>query len=531
MPAWLLTLDRHVPVRYLMLASCALALAAGLWSDWPLSGQGPSGWTVMGAVLLLIGLHDLAQSRQAVWRHYPVIGHLRFLLAWVRPARGGDIIDSEPDAPPFSRVDLRAEGVSDMRPVGNPQDEKAGGHEWLSHALAPTTVAGHDFRVLIGSAASCRQPYSASVLNVSALRFGPSSAATIEAINGGARQGRFAHETGEGPISEHHRRHGGDLIWAIGSGDVGCHEGNGGFDPQRCAEQAADPQVRMIELQLAHSTFSTPLALMLFVERLRRLSGGKPVGIKLCIGPAWEWFALVKAMQVSRVAPDFIVVDGSEGVTGATPQQRADPTGLPLLEGLQLVHDTLVGVGLRERVRIGCAGEFVNAFDIARAMALGADWCNATPDGRRLHARVVPDTIEQVAACHRHMLEALHELVQAAGLHHPGEFTRSHIVRRRPDGSTAILAECLPPLRSGVLLAAERGEVPWPSPIHARDWPRAQVGSFSPLPMDAVPDDSFGAKHAVAGIAQSRDDVAMVVELPVDRSGVDRHVRVVGMEA
>ncbi|MEY2652996.1 MAG: hypothetical protein RLZZ524_23, partial [Pseudomonadota bacterium] len=307
----------------------------------------------------------------------------------------------------------------------------------------------------------------------------------------------------------------------------------------------------------AHSAFSTPLELMLFIERLRRLSGGKPVGFKLCIGHPWEWFALVKAMRVSRVAPDFIVVDGAEGGTGAAPLEFADHMGMPLLEGLQLVHDTLVGAGLRERIRIGCSGKIVSAFDIARAMALGADWCNAargfmfalgciqaqachtgacptgvaTQDRRRQRALVVPDKIERVAGFHRHTLEALLELVQAAGLQHPGEFQREHVVRRLADGSIATLAQCHPPLRPGVLLAAERGDAPWPSPVYARDWPRAQVGAFSPLPSDADAGASLGAEHAVAGIAQAGDDVAMVVELAVDRGGVDRHVGVVGMEA
>jgi glutamate synthase domain-containing protein 2 len=597
MPAWLLTLDRHVPVRYLMLVACAATLSLGLWRDWP-DASHPGALTLSAAVLLAIGLHDLAQKRHAVLRNYPVIGHLRFLLEWVRPELRQYFIESDHEAAPFSRqqrslVYQRAKGESDKRPFGTQRDLQAVGHEWLTHTLAPTRLAGHDFRVLIGASSSCRRPYSASVFNISAMSFGALSAAAIQALNGGAKQGNFAHDTGEGSISEHHRSHGGDLIWEIGSGYFGCRDDQGRFDPQRYAEQAADPQVRMIELKLsqgakpghggvlpgpkvtpeiarargvpvgvdcvspaAHSAFSTPLEMMLFIERLRRLSGGKPVGFKLCIGHPWEWFALVKAMQVSRVVPDFIVVDGAEGGTGAAPLEFADHMGMPLLEGLQLVHDTLVGAGLRERIRIGCSGKIVSAFDIARAMALGADWCNAargfmfalgciqaqachtgacptgvaTQDARRQRALVVPDKIERVARFHRHTLEALQELVQAAGLAHPGEFQREHIVRRLSDGSTATLAQCHPPLQPGVLLAAERGEAPWPSPVFARDWPRAQVGAFSPLPVGGAPFDSLGAEHPVAGIPETRDDVAVVVELAVDRGGVDRDVRVMGME-
>ena len=565
MPGWLQTLDRHVPIRFLTLLVCAITLAVIGWRG---VGGAYTGVAAAGAGLLMLGTHDLLQRRHAVLRNYPLIGHLRFLLEWIRPELRQYFIESDNEAAPFSRqqrslVYQRAKGESDKRAFGSQRDVQATGHEWMSHSMAPTTLAGHDFRVRIGSAASCTQPYHASVFNISAMSFGALSANAILALNGGAKRGGFAHDTGEGSISTHHRVHGGDLIWEIGSGYFGCRDEQGGFDPIRFAEQATEPQVKMIEIKLsqgglsptAHSAFGTPVELMLFIERLRRLSGGKPVGIKLCVGHPWEWFALVKAMLHTHVAPDFIVVDGSEGGTGAAPLEFADHVGMPLQEGLRLVHDTLVGTGLRERIRIGCAGKVVSAFDIARAMALGADWCNsargfmfalgciqaqnchtgacptgvATQDKLRQRALVVPDKIERVERFHRYTLEALKELVQAAGLTHPREIGAAHIQRRVSSHEISSLADLLVDVVPGAVLAAERGEVAWPDAVFARDWPRARADSFSPaLPPSRQP--SLGAEHPVAGVAQARHDVAVLVELPVDGRGVDRHVGVVGVK-
>ena len=288
----------------------------------------------------------------------------------------------------------------------------AQGYEWINHSMAPSTIASHDFRITIGGARA--QPYSASVFNISAMSFGSLSANAIKALNAGAKRGNFAHDTGEGSISEHHRLNGGDLIWEIGSGYFGCRNPDGSFSEERFRENALDAQVKLIEIKLsqgakpghggvlpgakvtpeiarargvqvgedcispaAHSAFSTPVELMRFIERLRALSGDKPVGFKLCIGHPWEWFALCKAMVETGITPDFIVVDGAEGGTGAAPLEFTDHVGTPLQEGLLLVHNTLVGLNLRDRIAIGCAGKVTSAFDIARLMALGADWCNA----------------------------------------------------------------------------------------------------------------------------------------------------------
>ncbi len=544
MPGWLLALDRYFPIRYLFWLLCAVGalLSAFVWvafDQW--------GWvTLLFTLLVGLGVRDSLQSRRAVLRNYPVIGHLRFLLEFIRPEIRQYFIESDNEAHPFSRqqrslVYQRAKGDPDKRPFGTQLDVGAQGYEWINHSLMPTHVPSHDFRVQVG--AQRAQPYSASVFNISAMSFGALSANAILALNGGARRGGFAHDTGEGSISAHHRVHGGDLIWEIGSGYFGCRSSDGAFDAERFKANACDPQVKMIEIKLSqgakpghggvlpapkvtaeiaaargvpihvdclsparHSAFGTPLELMHFVERLRELSGGKPTGFKLCIGHPWEWLAICKAMLETGITPDFIVVDGAEGGTGAAPLEFTDHVGAPLQEGLLLVHNTLVGLNLRDQVRIGAAGKVVSAFDIARMMALGADWCNAargfmfalgciqaqhchtgacptgvsTQDPLRQRALVVPDKIERVYRFHHHTLEALRELVQAAGLEHPNQIRATHIVRRGGEREVRLLANLLPFVQAGELLAAMRGDVHWPHAVYELYWSRAQATSFAP---------------------------------------------------
>jgi glutamate synthase domain-containing protein 2 len=545
MPNWLLALDRHFPIRWLALLGCAVAMMLGAFT-WVAYKTG--GWVaLLGAAGVVTGLHDLRQSRHSVLRNYPVIGHLRFLLEFIRPELRQYFIESDNEAAPFSRqqralVYQRAKGDLDKRPFGTQLDVGAQGYEWINHSLLPTQLASHDFRVLVGEDRA--QPYSASVFNISAMSFGALSANAIEALNEGARRGRFAHDTGEGSISAYHRVHGGDLVWEIGSGYFGCRDEAGRFSEEAFVRNAGDPQVKLIEIKLSqgakpghggvlpgpkvsaeiaaargvpegvdcisparHSAFATPLELLQFVERLRGLSGGKPVGFKLCIGHPWEWFAICKAMLASGIVPDFIVVDGAEGGTGAAPLEFTDHVGAPLQEGLLLVQNTLVGLNLRSRVRVGCAGKVVSAFDIARLMALGADWCNAargfmfalgciqaqqchtgrcpsgvaTQDPRRRQALVVPSKAERVFRFHDSTLRALKELVQAAGLAHPGQITASHIVRRVVQHEVKLLADTLRFLAPGELSAAERGELPWPHAVYAMHWPLASAQAFAPL--------------------------------------------------
>jgi glutamate synthase domain-containing protein 2 len=541
MNVWLLKLNQYFPIRYTAWLLCSVGL---LLCAFTAIAFHTGGWlALLFALLLGVGLHDILQSRHSVLRNYPVIGHLRFLLEFIRPEMRQYFIESDNEAAPFSRqqrslVYQRSKGEPDKRPFGTQMDVGATGYEWINHSLVPTVLPTHDFRITIG--AEREQPYLASVFNISAMSFGALSANAILALNAGAKAGGFAHDTGEGSISAHHRVNGGDLIWEIGSGYFGCRNDDGSFNAERFAANARDPQVKMIELKLSqgakpghggvlpgpkvtleiaaargvppwvdcvspasHSAFDTPVGMIHFIEKLRTLSGGKPTGFKLCIGHPWEWFAIAKAMLETGITPDFIVVDGAEGGTGAAPLEFTDHVGAPLQEGLLLVHNTLVGLNLRDKIKLGCAGKVISAFDIARMMALGADWCNSargfmfalgciqaqnchtgmcptgvsTQDPQRERALVVASKAERVELFHENTLKALKELVQAAGLTHPGAITASHIVRRCSDHQVKLMASLLPFVKPGELL---RGEVT--QNVFKLYWPMASAHSFAATP-------------------------------------------------
>ena len=539
--AWINRLDSYFPIRYSVWVLCgvALVLATLAWR-----GMGMALWPAMVFLLLvLLGLRDVMQDRHAVLRNYPVIGHLRFLLEFIRPEMRQYFIEGDNEAAPFSRqqrslVYQRAKGDSDKRPFGTQMNVGAVGYEWINHSMQPTILKTHDFRIEVGAGRA--QPYSLSIFNISAMSFGALSANAILALNAGAARGKFAHDTGEGSISRHHRVHGGDLIWEIGSGYFGCCNADGSFSEERFAANANEPQVKLIELKLSqgakpghggvlpgpkvtieiaeargvkpwvdcvspasHSAFKTPVEMMHFIDRLRDLSGGKPTGFKLCIGHPWEWFAIAKAMQETGITPDFIVVDGAEGGTGAAPLEFCDHVGAPLQEGLLLVHNTLVGLNLRHKIKLGCAGKVVSAFDIARMLALGADWCNAgrgfmfalgciqaqtchtgncptgvtTQDPQRQKALVVQSKADRVFHYHQNTLMALKELVQAAGLGDPADITASHIVRRNSEHGVKLLANLLPFVKPGELLAGEM-----PMQVFRTYWPMATAHSFAATP-------------------------------------------------
>ena len=307
----------------------------------------------------------------------------------------------------------RAKGALDKRPFGTEYDVYQSHYEWLHHSVAPKSPAREPIRITIGGP-DCTQPYCASVFNISAMSYGSLSANAVRALNKGAKIGGFAHDTGEGGFSPYHRENGGDIIWEIGSGYFGCRNLDGKFAPEKFAEVAANPQIKVVELKLSqgakpghggvlpaakvtreiarirgvprgedcisparHSAFSTPLELIRFIAEMRCLSGGKPAGFKLCVGHPWEFRAIVKAMLETGITPDFIVVDGTEGGTGAAPLEFMDHLGMPLRDGLTFVHAALVGANLRDRIKIGAAGKITSGFDMARVLALGADWCNA----------------------------------------------------------------------------------------------------------------------------------------------------------
>ena len=499
-------------------------------------------------ILSAIGIWDLLQSRHSTRRNYPILANIRFMLEKIRPEIRQYFLESETDGVPFNRSKRaiayqRAKGALDKRPFGTQQDIYGDNFEWINHSITPHPIAGHDFRVTVGGA-DCRQPYALSLFNISAMSFGALSANAIRALNRGAKLGGFAHDTGEGGISRYHREFGGDLIWEIGSGYFGCRNEDGSFCASRFATQAQEPQVKLIEIKLSqgakpghggvlpgakvtaeiadargvpvgvdcisparHSAFNTPVELMQFIARLRHLSGGKPVGFKLCIGHAWEFMAICKAMLETGIHPDFIVIDGSEGGTGAAPLEFVDHVGTPLREGLVLAHNCLVGAGLRQSVRLGASGRVVTAFDIARLLALGADWCNAargfmfalgciqaqachtdrcptgvsTQNAWRQRALVVEDKTARVHRFHQSTLAALGELASAAGLAHPNHLRPMHILKRVSPSEVRSFAEVYAFLEYRELLSGTARAQ------YSQHWGLADARSFAPLPVQVRP--------------------------------------------
>ncbi|QSX78437.1 FMN-binding glutamate synthase family protein [Agrilutibacter solisilvae] len=523
--------------RYALYVACVVLTLICTALSWAHPGWRPA--AVVFTALALLGTWDLLQRRSTLRRNYPILAHFRYGLESIGPEMRQYFIESDTAEVPFSRqqralVYQRSKSVNDTRPFGTQQDVYGVDYEWINHSMAPSFIESHDFRIAVGRGAA---PYSASVFNISAMSFGSLSPNAIRALNEGARRGGFYHDTGEGSISPYHLEAGGDLVWEIGSGYFGCRDEKGGFDPERFATNAVRPSVRMIEVKLSqgakpghggvlpaakvsaeialtrgvpqgvdcisparHSAFSTPLQLLEFVERLRGLSGGKPVGFKLAIGHPWEWFGIAKAMHESGLHPDFIVIDGAEGGTGAAPAEFMDHVGVPMHEALMLVHNTLVGLELRDRIRVGAAGKIVSAFDIARTLALGADWCNAargfmfalgciqaqschtdrcptgvaTQDPTRWRGLEVADKATRVHHFHENTLHALRDLLCAAGLEHPSDIGPEHVLRRVSPIEVRSLAALYRFLEPGELLKG--------IPEHAvfkAFWRRARSDSFS----------------------------------------------------
>ena len=523
---WLITLAITPP-----------AILAALWLH--------AGWWLLAlpaTALAALGTRDFVQRRHTLLRNYPLLANIRWLIESVRPELRQYLFESDTEATPFSRrqrslVYRRAKGVNDKIPFGTEIDVNADGHEWVNPSAVPTAAQPDAApRIVIGND-QCSQPYAASVLNISAMSFGALSAAAIRALNRGAAAGGFAHDTGEGGISPYHREGGGDLIWEIGSGYFGCRDAQGRFDAERFAEQAADPQVKMIELKLsqgakpghggvlpgakvtpeiaatrgvpagqdcispaAHSAFDSPRSMMEFLATLRARAQGKPVGFKLCIGHRWEFLALCKAMRETGIVPDFIVVDGGEGGTGAAPLELTDHVGAPLRDGLWFVHNALVGCELREQVHVGAAGKVTSGFRIARNLAMGADWCNAargfmfalgciqsqschtdacptgvaTQNAWRQRGLDVTDKSERVCRFHAQTVAALTEVVGACGLNHPSELRPWHIARRTGHSHVQTLDRVYPFLQRGELLGGTtRADF-------REDWSRARSDRFRP---------------------------------------------------
>ena len=530
--------------RYsLLIASAALTLLSLIGLFW-------SGWLIilvaLFAALMAVGIYDVTQPSHSILRNYPIMGHLRFLFEGIRPEIRQYLMESDQDEEPFSRdqrslIYQRAKGVEDKRPFGTQQRVYDSGYEWITHSVVPQHLTDHDFRVRIGGP-ECKEPYEASIYNISAMSFGSMSANAILALNIGAQKGGFAHDTGEGGISRYHREGGGDLIWELGSGYFGCRTHAGRFDVEKFARQASDPQVKMIEVKLsqgakpghggvlpaskitpeiaeardipmgqdcvspsAHPEFSTPIEMMKVIGKLRDNCHGKPVGFKLCIGHRREFMCIVKAMLETKIVPDFIVIDGKEGGTGAAPLEFANHVGMPLVEGLTFAHNTLRGAGLREQIKIGASGKIVSSFDMAKMLALGADWANsargymfaigciqaqachtnhcpvgvATQDPLRQRALVVPDKAERVYRFHRNTLKALAEMTGAAGLSHPNDFRPHHLLMREGDRNMVTGQEVYPYLPDGFLLRDEDDDYGY-----LMRWNRARADSFEPIDVE-----------------------------------------------
>jgi glutamate synthase domain-containing protein 2 len=449
--------------------------------------------------IAITGFYDMIQTRHTLMRNYPVLGRLRWLMEALRPKLYQYFVESDIDGRPINRLDRsiiyqRAKQQNDTMPFGTQLDVYAEGYEWMSHSIAPKDFhkLNHKPTVTVGNK-DCKQPYALSVLNVSAMSFGSLSPNAIMALNGGAKLGGFAHNTGEGGISQYHLKMGGDIIWQIGTGYFGARDTEGNFNKEAFKKNALRPEVKMIELKLSqgakpghggilpakkntpeiaairlvkpsttvysppyHSAFASPKGLVEFINILRNESEGKPVGFKLCVGRKHEFAAICKAMIALDIYPDFITVDGGEGGTGAAPQEFSNYVGAPLMDGLAFVHNMLQGFGIRRHIKIIASGKILSGFHIIRAMALGADACNsarammmalgciqalvcntnkcpsgvATQDKALNNGLVVEDKQQRIFNYHEDTVKTFVELLGAAGISNPNEITRSHIYRR-----------------------------------------------------------------------------------------------------
>lgn len=478
---------------FYLIASFLVVFIAGVGYYWH-----PFLWLfVFVAPLVILGVYDILQKKQTIRRNFPVIGNARYLFEMIRPEINQYFIESNSDGKPFSRekrsiIYQRAKSQLDTQPFGTQSDVYAVGYEWINHSLAPVTPDPETRRVLIGGK-DCKKPYSASIFNISAMSYGSLSKNAILALNKGAKLGGFLHNTGEGGLTPYHLQNGGDITWQIGTGYFGCRNRDGTFNVSAFKEKASLENIKMIEIKLsqgakpghggilpakkltleiarirgvemgqdvlsppAHSAFSTPIGLLEFVQHLREASGGKPVGFKLCLGKRKEFLAICKAMLKTGILPDFITVDGGEGGTGAAPLEFTNSVGAPLDDALAFIDNCLVGVDLRDKIRLICSGKIVTGFNIMTKMALGADLCNsargmmfalgciqalrcnsnkcptgvATQDPHLVKGLNIPDKAIRVHNFHHETVKSFFEVLGATGLSKPSEIMRWHIVRR-----------------------------------------------------------------------------------------------------
>ncbi len=524
----------------LVIPALAALLAFGIWAALALS----AGWlalVIVSGLLLLVGLYDVVQRRHSVLRNFPVLGHLRYLLESIRPELQQYFIERNYDGRPYDRdtrsvIYERAKGIHGELAFGTELDVNEVGYEFVVHSTAPLEPDEAQPRVRVGGP-DCTRPYDMALLNVSAMSFGALSGNALRALNAGAAAGGFAHDTGEGGLTDYHLENGGDLIWEIGSGYFGTRTKDGDFDPELFRDKAAHPQVKCVSLKLsqgakpgiggvlpaakvtpeiaaargvpqgekcvspaAHRVFGTPRELVEFIARMRGLADGKPTGFKLCVGSRLEVLAICKAMLEAQVTPDFIVVDGSEGGTGAAPLEFEDRVGMPLTEGLITVHNALVGVGLRDRIALGAGGKVATGIDIVKRLAQGADYTNAarammmavgciqaqmchtnrcpvgvaTQDPRRARAVDVADKSERVRRYQEATVAEAQRIIASMGLPGPHALTPDMLHRRVDHADVRSYAELYDWLKPGELVA-EAPEA-W-----AADWAAADPDRFVPV--------------------------------------------------
>jgi glutamate synthase domain-containing protein 2 len=539
-------------MRKLFIASSIIILSVlvGWMLVWP-----PAVWSfVIFVPIFALGYYDLLQKRHTIERNFPVFGHLRFLMEDLRPKIYQYFIESDTNGTPFNRMNRsviyqRAKKVDDTRPFGTELDVYQNGYEWLNHSIAAIDHSKLDLapRVMVGGA-DCKQPYNASVFNISAMSFGSLSQNAILALNSGARIGNFAHNTGEGGLSDYHLQPGGDIIWQIGTGYFSCRNKDGTIDYDAFAERAKLPQVRMIEIKLSqgakpghggilpaakvtpeiarirlvemgqdvisppyHTAFSNPIELTQFIAKLRELSDGKPIGFKLCVGHKSEFLAICKAMLKTGIYPDFITVDGGEGGTGAAPLEFSNSVGMPLREALAFVYDALTGFDIKKHIKIIASGKVATGFDLVKNFALGADMCNsargmmfalgciqalecntntcptgvATQDKSLMKGLVVDDKKTRVANFHNQTVSSAIQMIGAAGLRHPDDIHRMFIYRRVSHSHIQTYAELFPYAPKGSLL-----KTPYPLNFEM-DMAISSAGTFVPdyskvSPVDAT---------------------------------------------
>jgi glutamate synthase domain-containing protein 2 len=482
---------------------------------------------LVGPVIIL-GIRDVVQIRQSIRINFPVLGRLRYVFEDLRPKIQQYFVESDTDGAPINRnersvIYQRAKKQIDTIPFGTQLDVYAEGYEWITHSIAPKDFHNmdHNPHVMFGGK-ECKQPYPTSVLNVSAMSFGSLSKNAIMALNAGAKIGGFAHNTGEGGLSPYHLQPGGDVIWQIGTGYFGARTEDGKFSDDAFQKNATRPSVKMIEIKLSqgakpghggilpgkkntpeiaairlvkpgttvfsppfHSAFNTPEGLLRFVKKLRDLSGGKPVGFKLCVGRKSEFLSICKAMVKYKIYPDFITVDGGEGGTGAAPPEFTNFVGMPLLDALAFVDNSLRGFGIRDEMRLIASGKVLTGFHILRAMSLGADTCNcarammmalgciqalecnkntcptgvATQDPYFMKGLVVEDKKVRVANFHKNTVESFVELMGAMGIDNVEKINRTHVYRRVFMNMVKTYEEIFPTIPEGCLL--DDGDVPF----------------------------------------------------------------------